>query len=319
MLNINSSQIEKKVKLTKLSYDSAVTLTERILQRLKSHPNKDALQRDVTEFISGIKSRQNDELTSVPLLLIYTICLWCDGIQIGNSKCELYINIVELLLSRTIQKHGDLQQVCVPSDSDIPECLAEYENSTKYYPLLMHLGKLAYYTLFSETKENTLVFDRSVARKHFTPDEMKFTLHSGMLSESTSKTLTKKFSKLSFSHKTVQEFFAAIFISSEKEAQTIVLEKCKNVQDILDMSIIYEFISKMNADRMCAISNDLMSVINEDEEIRVYRTRTGNQIMYNTPLYNIQKMFMSCLQEMPESENIQLCFIGFLHRQVHRE
>ncbi|XP_060588076.1 uncharacterized protein LOC132743564 [Ruditapes philippinarum] len=285
VLNLNSCQIGKKVELTKLSYDSAVTLTERILQRLKSHLNKDELQSDVTEFISEIESRENDELTSVPLLLIYTICLWCDDVQIGTSKCELYIDIVELLLSRTIQKHGDLQQLF--DLSDIPECFAEYENCTKYYPLLMCLGKLAYYTLFNKTRENTLVFDGLIAKKYLSADEMKFTLHSGMLSESTSKTLTKKFSKMSFSHKTVQEFFAAIFISSENEAQEIVVEKCRNIQDILDMSKIYEFISKMNADRICEISNDLMSVINEDKETRHYRTRTfGHKYMYNKCCYN---------------------------------
>ncbi|XP_060557885.1 uncharacterized protein LOC132718254 [Ruditapes philippinarum] len=314
LLNLNSWQIGEKVELTKLSKKSAVTLTERILQRLKSYPNKDALQRDVTTFISEIESRQGEELTFVPLLLIYTICLWCDGVQIGNSKCELYINIVELLLSRTIQKHGDLQQVCDLSDSDTQECFAEHENCTKYYPLLMCLGKLAYYTLFNETRENTLVFDGSVAKKYLTPDEMKFTLHSGMLSESTTKTLTKKFSKVSFSHKTVQEFFAAIFVSSENEAQKSLIEKCRTVQDILDMSQIYEFICKMNADLMSAISNDVMSVINEDEKTRHYRTRTGKwrlSDIYNIPLYNLQKMFMSCLQEMPESENIQLCLQDF--------
>jgi hypothetical protein len=77
------------------------------------------------------------------------------------------------------------------------------------------------------------------------------------------------------------------------------------------MSKICEFISKMNADLMCAISNDLMSVINEDEETRDYRTRTGLEYLPDNPLYSIQKMFMSCLQEMPESENIQLCLQDF--------
>jgi hypothetical protein len=76
------------------------------------------------------------------------------------------------------------------------------------------------------------------------------------------------------------------------------------------MSKICEFISKMNADLMCAISNDLMFVINEDQKTRGYRIRTDID-WYNTPLYNIQKMFMSCLQEMPESENIQLCLQDF--------
>jgi hypothetical protein len=168
--------------------------------------------------------------------------------------------------------------------------------------------------LFNNTRENTLVFDGSVARKYITPDEMKFILHSGMLSESTTKTLTKKFSKVSFSHKTVQEFFAAIFISSQSDAQKTVVEKCRNVQDILDMSKMCEFISGMNADLMCEISNDLMSVINKDEKTRAYRTMTDGY-MYNNPVYNIQKMFMSCLQEMPESENIQLCLQDFFIRK----
>jgi hypothetical protein len=132
-----------------------------------------------------------------------------------------------------------------------------------------------------------------------------------MLSESTTKTLTKKYSKVSFSHKTVQEFFAAIFISSENEARKTVLEKCRTVQDILDMSKIYEFMCEMNADRMSEISNGLMSVINEDEKTRRCRTRTGDENMYNTSLYDIQKMFMSCLQQMPESRNIQLCLQDF--------
>jgi hypothetical protein len=321
VLNLNSCQIGIKVELTKLSYDSAVTLTNRILQKLKFYANENALQRDVTAFISGIKSRQNDELTSVPLLLIYTICLWCDGVEIVNSKCELYINIVELLLSRTIEKHGDLQQACDVSDSYTQECFAEYENCTKYYPLLMCLGKLAYYTLFNDTRENRLVFDCSVAKKYLSKDEMKFALHSGMLSESTTKTLTKKYSKVSFSHKTVQEFFTTIFISSENEAEKIVLEKCKNVQDILDMSKIYEFLSEMNVDHMCAISNDLMSVINEDKKTRDYRTGAVCKDTYSKPLYKIQKLFMSCLQEMPESDNIQLCLQDFFIKEntVHSE
>ncbi|XP_060588546.1 uncharacterized protein LOC132743961 [Ruditapes philippinarum] len=312
VLDLNSCQLGKKIELTKLCYNSSVTLTKRILQRWKSYPNKDALHSDVTQFMKTINKRGNDELAFVPLLLIYTTCLWCEGVQIGDSKCDLYINIVELLLSRTIKIHGELPQSPELSSSDIPECFAEYDNCTKYYSLLMHIGKLAYYTLFNETKENTLVFDGSIARKNLTQDEIKFTLHSGMLSESTFKTARKEFSKVSFSHKTVQEFFAAIFINSQSDAQKTVVEKCRNVQDILDMSKICEFISKMNADLMCAISNDLMSVINEDEKTRDYRTRTGNEGIYNNPLYNIQEMFMSCFQEMPESENIQLCLQDFI-------
>jgi hypothetical protein len=83
------------------------------------------------------------------------------------------------------------------------------------------------------------------------------------------------------------------------------------LKNILEISTIWEFISKMNVDCMCAILNDLRSVIYEDEKIRDYRTRTGGEKLLQNPSYNIQKMFMSCLHEMPESENILLCLQDF--------
>ncbi|XP_060565239.1 uncharacterized protein LOC132724402 [Ruditapes philippinarum] len=312
LLEPNFVHVGEKVELAQLSYGSAVKLISRILQTLKSYRDKDALHCDTIQLMETISQMQNSKLAFVPLLLIYTTCLWCNGIQIGNSIVDFYLEIVELLLSRSSQIYGELQQWQELSSSEIPKCFAEYDNCSKHFPRLLCLGKLAYNTLFNETKENTLVFDGSVARKYLTPDEMKFTMRSGMLSESTSKTLTKKFSKVSFSHKTFQEFFAAIFISSQSDAWKTVQEKCRNVRDILDMSKICEFMSGMNADLMCEISNDLMSVINEDEITRNYRTSTGGgNMVYNNPLYNIQEMFMSCLQEMPESENIQLCLQDF--------
>jgi hypothetical protein len=78
----------------------------------------------------------------------------------------------------------------------------------------------------------------------------------------------------------------------------------------------------MNAYLFCEILNDLMSVINEDEKTHDYRTRIGDEYLYNTPLFNIQEMFMSCLQEMPEGENIQLCLQDFFiegNTDVHSE
>jgi hypothetical protein len=174
------------------------------------------------------------------------------------------------------------------------------------------LGQLAHHTLSNETRENTLVFDESVTKKYLTPEEMKFTLHSGILSQSTTINVIKKVSKVSFSHKTVQEFFAAIFCSSHSYVENTVIETCKNVQSILDMSTVWEFISEMNAGRMCAISNDLMSVINEDRKTRDFRTRVGEEKMFDTPLYNIQEIFMSCLQEMPESKNAQICLQDYV-------
>jgi hypothetical protein len=310
--NLKTSQINKKVELVQLSADSTRQLEENAIRKMTGVRDNNVLKSKIWDFNKVVRDRRLEHMQVIPLLLMYIVCLWCNNIPIGNSKHEIYTNIIEFLLSRTSKKHPEVQPSRESSTSEIPEYFKSREFCKKFYSLITSLAELAYQTLFNKSRENTLVFDRTVADIYLKADDMKLSLLSGILSESRSKTLIKEIIKVSFSHKTVQEYFAAIFISSQSDAQKTVVEKCRNVQDILDMSKMCEFISGMNADRMCEISNDLMSVINEDEKTRDYRTRAGGEgFVYNPPLYNIQKMFMSCLQEMPESENIQLCLQDF--------
>ncbi|XP_060580336.1 uncharacterized protein LOC132737116 [Ruditapes philippinarum] len=316
--NLKSSQMDKKVELVQLNADSTRQLEYNAIRKMSGVNNDGELQSKIQEINKVIRDRRLEHMQVIPLLLMYIVCLWCNNILIGNSKHEVYTNIIEFLLSRTSKKQPEVKPCRYSPAHEIPEYFKSHEFCKKFYSLIKSLAELAYQTLFDENRENTLVFDRTVAEKYLKADDMKFTLHSGILSESRSTTLIKGIIKVSFSHKTVQEFFAAIFISSQSDAHKTVVEKCRNIQDILDMSIICEFISKMNADRMCAISNDLMSVINKDEETRDYRTRGR---VDSDSLYNIQEMFMSCLQEMPESEHIQLCLQDFFidKHTVHSE
>ncbi|XP_060589554.1 uncharacterized protein LOC132744790 [Ruditapes philippinarum] len=309
--NLKTSQVNKKIELVQLSIDSKWQLEKNAISKMTGVPDGDELTSKTRDLNQVIDDRGLQHMQTIPLLLMFITCLWCNRISIENSKCDVYTKIIEFLLSRTAKKHPEIQPSCVSSTCDIPEYFRNHNFCKKFYSLIKSLSELAYQTLLNETRENTLVFDGSVAETYLKADDMRISLFSGIVSESKTKTLIKEISKVSFSHKTVQEFFAAIFISSYSDVQKIVLEKCRNVQDILDMSTICEFMSKMNAERMCEISNYLMFVINEDEKTRSYRTRTGGEHMYNTPLYNIQEMFMSSLREMPESENIQLCLQDF--------
>jgi hypothetical protein len=305
--NLTTSQINKKVELVHLSADSTRKLEENAIRKMTGVHNDRVLKSKTQDFNKVIRDRRLEHMQVIPLLLMYIVCLWCNNIPIGNSKHEIYTNIIEFLLSRTSKKHPEVQPSRESSASEIPDYFKSHKFCKHFYSLITSLAELAFQTLFNETRENTLVFDKTVAEKYLKADDMKLSLLSGILSESRSKTLIKEIIKVSFSHKSVQEYFAAIFISSQSDAQKTVVEKCRNVQDILDMSKLCEFISKMNTDLVCAISNDLMSVINNDKKTRDYRTRIGD----GDSLYNIQKMFMSCLQEMPESENIQICLQDF--------
>ncbi|XP_053382075.1 uncharacterized protein LOC123540073 [Mercenaria mercenaria] len=308
VLNLKNSEIDKKVELVKLTSESAQTLEERAISKIK---NLDVAEAKILakQLNKKIKENKLEEMESVPLLSMYLISLWCEGIPLGQSKCGLYASIIELLLSRTLSKHPEMEPTGEPSQSDIPQCFSEHEHCNQYCTYLKALGKLAFETLFSETKENTLVFYKSVAEKYLSPDDLKLSLNSGILTQSTEKTLLKQISKVSFSHKTTQEFFCALYIScqNENDVKNIVLNKCKSLQSILDMSTVLVFISGMvNAEIISSVSQEFLSVISEDKITSEYRSTTDYNPFEKHPLKDIQDMYISCMKENTSDKELKL-------------
>ncbi|XP_045205179.2 uncharacterized protein LOC123557644 isoform X2 [Mercenaria mercenaria] len=290
---IRSSEIERKLELVGLSKTSARSLKRSVISLMRGETD---IEKHIQNFDRAVSDRGISDLETIPLLLMYLLCLWCDGIELGKSKTELYCQIVELLLKRTFEKSTHMQRSREHTQSDIPQCFSEHEHCKEHNTLLKALGKLAFETLFTENKESTLVFNQSMTDKHLTSENLKLSLDSGILTQSTEKTLTKQISKFSFSHKTVQEFFCALYIScqSESDIKKIVLQKCRSLQSILDMSTVFVFISGLNAEIISSISRELMSVINEDKITSKYRSTTDRDC---NPLKDIQDMYISCIKE----------------------
>ncbi|XP_060589552.1 uncharacterized protein LOC132744755 [Ruditapes philippinarum] len=313
--NLKTSQMNKTVELVKLNEDNAWQFKLNTMKILIGNTEDDELINEVCTFEEEISDHDLDEMESTPLLLLYLICLWVEKIQIGNSAVELYTGIIQLLLSRTEKLHGKFHSSCMTSPSKVPECFRKHKHFCRYYMFLVTIGKLAFYTLFSKKKEHTLVFDENVAEKYLNPEDLKSSCLSGILSESKVKTLINESCKISFSHKTVQEYFSAIFISFQNtgEVQKIIFEECNCLQNILDMSKVFGFISGMNPKLMSTISSDLMPVIYNDKKTSKYRTLTCYDYMYIDPLQNIQDMYISCAKESQENKDLKLCFTRFLH------
>ncbi|XP_053382066.1 uncharacterized protein LOC128549445 [Mercenaria mercenaria] len=313
---IRSSEIERKLELIGLSKTSSKRLKRTVISLLCG---KTDIEKHIQEFDRAISDRRISDLETIPLLLMYLLCLWCDGIELGASRTELYCQAVELLLKRTFEKYPDMQQSREQSQSDIPQCFSEYEHCKEHYTFLQALGQLAFETLFSENKESTLVFSQSVTEKHLTPEYLKLSLNSGILTQSTEKTLTKQISKFSFSHKTVQEFFCALYIScqNENDVKNNVLNKCKSLQSILDMSTVLVFISGMvDAEIISSVSQEFLSVISEDKITSEYRSTTDERCK---PLKDIQDMYISCMKENTSDKELKLFCQDFFFSEDCKE
>ncbi|XP_053390330.1 uncharacterized protein LOC128553230 [Mercenaria mercenaria] len=307
VLNLKTSEIDKKVELVKLTSESAQTLEERAISKIK---NLDVAEAKILakQLNENIKKNKLEDLESVPLLSMYLICLWCEDIPLGQSKCGLYASIIELLLSRTKSKHPAMEPTCEPSQSDIPQCFSEHEHCNQYCTYLKALGKLAFETLFSETKESTLVFTKSIVDKYLSPNDFKLSLDLGILTQSTERTLIKQISKVSFSHSTMHTFYCALYASfqNENDIKDIVLKTCKSLQSILDMSTLFVFISGMNTDIMSSISHEFLSVINVDKRTSEYRSHLEYEQYAKHPLKDIQDMYISCMKENTSDKELKL-------------
>jgi hypothetical protein len=308
------NHIVETVELVKLNKDNARQFMCNSMKMLNVNLQDVELKNEVCRFEEAISDHDLEDMESTPLLLLYLICLWTEKIPIGNSAVELYTRIIQLLLSRTKKLHGNFHSSCEKSQSYIPDCFRKHQHFCGYFKFLLTIGKLAFYTLFSKKKEHTLVFDKHDAEEYINQEDLKSSCLSGILSESKVKALINESCKISFSHKTVQEYFSAIFISFEKinEVQKIIFEECNCLQNILDMSKVFVFISGMNPKLMSAISSDLMPVINNDEITKKYRTMTDYDSMYIKPLADIQDMYISCSKEGKENNELKLCLKDFI-------
>ncbi|XP_060564214.1 uncharacterized protein LOC132723505 [Ruditapes philippinarum] len=315
--NLKTSQMDKIIELVELNEDNAWQFKLNTMKILNKNLQDGKLKNEVCRFEEEISNHDLEDMESTPLLLLYLICLWVEKIPIGNSAVELYTGIIQLLLSRTEKLHGKFHSSCDTSPSKVPECFRKHQHFCSYYTFLVTIGKLAFSTLFSKKKEHTLVFDENIAEKYLNPEDLKSSCLSGILSESKVKTLINESSKISFSHKTVQEYFSAIFVSFQNtsEVQKIIFEECKCLQNILDMSKVFVFISGMNPKFMSSISSDLKPLINNDEKTSKYRTLTGYDYMYNDPLQDIQDMYISCAKESQENKDLKLCLQDFFFNE----
>ncbi|XP_060552568.1 uncharacterized protein LOC132713880, partial [Ruditapes philippinarum] len=311
--NLKTSQIDKTIELVEFNKYYSRQFKINAIKMLIGNIKEDKLRNKVSRFEEHIRDNDLKEMESTPLLLLYLICLWLGNVPIGNSTVGLYTGIIQLLLSRTEKIHGQFHSSCLTFSSNVPDCFKNYKHCSGYYMFLVSLGKLAFHTLLSNKKENSLVFDNDVAEKYLNQEDLKLSSLSGILSVNKVKTLVNENFRISFAHKTVQEYFLAIYVcfQNTSEGQEMILKECHCLQNILDMSKVFVFISNMNPKLMSAISSELMSVINDDEKTNIYRTMTEYHYVYSDPLQDIQDMYISCAKECQGNEDLKLCLQDF--------
>ena len=161
---------------------------------------------------------------------------------------ELFLELAQPRLEKDSQ-YPQEKEKWMESSIKLPSCFDDHEFCQSSKPLLFVLSKLAFQTLLSDDQESSLVF-KSTKKGcyHLSPAEVNICLKIGILcQDKILQNSVSPFKRISFLHKTFQEFLAAMFVSLDqsetKPCAETLQQFCSTVKKCLDMSNVLTFIS----------------------------------------------------------------------------
>jgi len=237
-----SSKIEKLLEIDGTS--NAQELGQKMVDVLNKQEGKCIKFEDVRTYI--FKKGVNN-LMNVPILLLQIVCLCFDGTEVSNSQCKIYASIFNMMIGRHSQTFHEQSSTCDTGMS----LFTDKVNIRQFWTQFIALGKLAFEQLFQEHGHSAVVFNSNTCNLD---DKIRtFARVCGLLTEKESRSFSSPGSHLSFTHKTFQEFLAAVYLSIKEELfETVIksryavadqdnLERCLN-----DLAQVFLFTCGLN-------------------------------------------------------------------------
>ncbi|KAH3781007.1 uncharacterized protein LOC127841945 isoform X1 [Dreissena polymorpha] len=201
---IPDSKIETLLHLEGVNEPFVVSL--RILRCREDCTNSEDVENKHSAFVSYVDRNDLRDLLASPMLLTLIVQTWAEGTELKGNKCQIYSLLLESLFKKANSEEDHFHKTPFP-------CLKE----TRYIkPNIEHFNRLseaAFHLLFSETKENSLVFGIEQLIQYKLYERKDFVMRTGILSATRKASALRSSSSFSFVHKSVQEFLAAYYIA----------------------------------------------------------------------------------------------------------
>ncbi|XP_060596595.1 uncharacterized protein LOC132750602 [Ruditapes philippinarum] len=283
---LKTREVDQQIELKGLDNNASEKLTCYVINHLN---NKYQATKNVDEYRESFeKQKQIRKVSKIPIIKIQLITLWFQDQQRTNfSRCVIYGDTIQMLFERAIERNTnqETEQAMINRvknengkvEHETLSFLSKYDLLTEFQSFLFKLGHLAFGMLFNfSDNESVLVFERDVGKRYgLIDEEMQFSLFVGILSKN--KAIgpgNKRLMKLTFLHKSYQEFFAALYIAMNKNPMSKVRQifsKLKSVLDILKYENFFIFLSGMNTAIIDMISNDIRNIVSSDKNVETYR------------------------------------------------
>jgi len=236
-----------------------------VLNKKAEEENGEHQLLDFSKFKQCVREQNVAHLLHTPILLLQLVCLFFDGKGIPNSQCKIYASTIDMLIGRQSQKN-------IKRSKD-ETTLQVFPYMRNVRSKLMDIAKVAFDHLFPRQGHSAVVFDSMSC--NLSEYSKTFALECGLLTEKKSKSFSSFSSHLSFTHKSFQEYFAAVYLSEhEKLFETVIQPRYQpHGKDeyrtcINDLSQIFVFMAGINAnltERMSILMNSHLATIDLEE------------------------------------------------------
>jgi hypothetical protein len=299
-LNLTDSEQNHVIKLRGINNDALADMSMKYINELNKVSEKNKSYESV---MNVVMYSQLSEMKNIPVILQQLICLSFDDRLPSTSTCAIFRSMLNLMIEWAIKRNpfdNDFRpNVEMSASSDTTDLHADNENKDlieQYSSVVTFAAKLAFETLFSNNKESTVSFDRSVLTELEIPDNVeRCCIKIGILTEELSVSILpsrQNISSFAFMHKSMQEYLAAMFIASERKTfinrQVIQkhfiggkfqacrqyvreLFKClKTTEDILSIANVIVMLCGLDTALTVHISDLIDDIVRKDSRIIKY-------------------------------------------------
>ena len=284
---------DKVVQVLGLKHESVERVIENVLVNFcgmqRDSPSSVMVQ---LEFSDKARDPMIATLTKIPLLLMSCCLVWYEEYEISrkveadevfNWFCgkrlspyfmtTLYLKLIELTITRAENKHGVVksflrQKRQSPNKLNIPNILSEFSHIIDFLEVIIAVGRLAFHDLVSE--ETYLVFPKDKLEREIGHSTVELALKVGILSQSKAPGLSyQQRVCLSFFHKTIQEFIAALYIAcGDSDALATFCTRCRTADDVMDIGNVIRFVCGLNPDVGCKLMEHAKDITDSDTNVQ---------------------------------------------------
>jgi len=226
-------------------------------------------QLDYTTFKQCVRKQKVAHLLHTPILLLQLVCLLFDGKGIPNSQCKIYASIIDMLIGRKSQQHLEGRSV----HQTTLQVFSDMMNIRKHCNHFIDIAKVAFEQLFPKQGHAAIVFNSNSCS--LSEESKTFARECGLLTEKKSKSFSARSSHFSFTHKSFQEFFAAIYLSEHEELfETVIGQRYQPHSEdefstcINDLAQVFVFMAGINAklaEKMSILMNSHLATMDLEE------------------------------------------------------